>query len=394
EIEIAKDGRASDGSSWGDYDNDGDIDLFVANWWNHNNLLYRNNGDKTFTLITDTPIYTDRGYSETGSWGDYNGDGLLDLFVCNSDSDLRNFFYKNNGDGTFEKIMTGEIVTDAKVSRNIDWIDFDSDGDVDAFIANEENQNEDLYANDGNGSFTKVLSGVLVSAGGSSAGSIWEDFDNDGDFDVFITNYSNQNNFYFLNNGDGIFERVTTGAIVTDGGSSFGCTAGDVDNDGDIDLYVANGFTGSKKTNNFLYLNNGDGTFNKVLNDPSVTESGWSYGCALGDYDKDGYLDLAVGKCFNKNENNSIFKNIGGENNWLILDLEGKISNRSAIGAVVKVKAVINGNEVVQIRRVAGQNGYCGQTLQLHFGLGDAEHADSILIILPYGRMSNYVSYC
>lgn len=393
QIEIAKDGRASDGSSWGDYDNDGDVDLFVANWWNHNNLLYRNNGDKTFTLITDTQIYTDRGYSETGSWGDYNRDGLLDLYVCNSYSNFRNFLYKNNGDGTFEKIITGEIVTDVKVSRNIDWIDFDSDGDDDAFVANEENQNEDLYLNDGSGSFTKASSGALLSAGGSSAGSIWEDFDNDGDFDVFITNYNNQNNFYFMNNGDGNFVRVTTGVFVTDGGNSFGSTAGDVDNDGDVDLYVANAFTGSKATNNFLYLNNGDGTFEKVTSDPSVNDGGWSYGCALGDYNKDGFLDLAIGKCFNKNENNSVFENNGGENNWLILDLEGTISNRSAIGAVVKIKANINGNEVVQMRRVAGQNGYCGQTLQLHFGLGDAGQADSIIINWPSGRISNLGAY-
>ncbi len=103
-IVIAQDGKASDGSSWGDIDNDGDLDLFVANWWGQPNLLYLNNGDKTFTFIQNSIITTEASHAETGSWGDYNNDGFLDLYVCNSGGNLKNFLYKNNGDGTFTKI--------------------------------------------------------------------------------------------------------------------------------------------------------------------------------------------------------------------------------------------------------------------------------------------------
>lgn len=392
-IAITNDHKASDGSSWSDYDNDGDLDLFVANWWNQNNLLYKNNGDKTFLLVKDTKIYTDIGCSETGSWGDYNNDGFVDLYVCNSYSPFLNFLYKNNGDGSFTKCNSGDMVTDKFTSRNVDWIDYDNDGDSDIFIVNEENQNENLYRNDGNDSFTKIMTGPLTNSGGCSVSSSWEDFDNDGDFDVFISNYQSQNNFYFANNGDGTFTRITTGTFVNDNGNSFGTATGDIDNDGDVDLYIANGFTESKQTNNFLYLNNGDGTFTKVINDVSVNDNGWSYGCAFGDYTKDGFLDLFVAKCFNGRENNSLFKNNGGNNNWLIIDLEGKTSNRSAIGAIVKVKAKINGIDRWQMRRVAGQNGYCGQNLQLHFGLGNASIVDSIQIKWPSGIIEKLGPY-
>lgn len=383
-IVIALDGKASDGSTWGDFDNDGFIDLFVANWWGQPNLLYKNNGDGNFTFMNSLPPSIGTTYSETGSWGDYNLDGWLDLYVCNSFSNLRNILYLNNSDGTFTTITTGAHVTDQNYSRNADWIDFNDDGFPDLFVTNEENQNNALYAGSSDGTFTKIAGLNIVSDGGNSTSSNWEDIDNDGDFDLFVTNYANQNNFLYLNNGDGTFTKVTQGSVVTDGGSSFGSVFGDIDNDGDLDLYVTNAFTGSAQTNNFLYINNGDGTFTKDTSNVTK-DGGWSYGCAFGDYDDDGYLDLFVAKCFQATENNSLFKNTGGANNWLKIDLKGTTSNSSAIGSVVKVKSVINGNPVWQMRKVVGQNGYCGQTLQLHFGLGDSNTADSILVIWPTG---------
>lgn len=382
-IAIAQDGKASDGSSWGDYDNDGYLDLFVANWWNQNNLLYRNNGDKTFTF-QNINISAEPSNSETGSWNDFDKDGDLDLYVCNSYSPtLRNYFYINNGDGTFTKAASGSLVTDQFFSRNADWADYDNDGWVDLFVPNEENQKNNLYKNNGDGTFTKITAGDIVNDAGNSTGSSWGDYDNDGDYDLIVCNWKGKN-FLYNNNGDGTFTKVMQGEIVTDTSLSFGSVWGDIDNDGDLDLYIANAFSGSP-VNNYLYINNGDGTFTRNITDASVTGGGWSYGAAMADYNNDGYLDLAVGKCFGANEANAIFKNNGGSNRYLLMDLKGVISNRSAIGTEVKVKAVINGNPVWQLRQVSGQTGYCGQALQLHFGLGSAEVIDSIIIEWPSG---------
>lgn len=381
-VAVTTDGASSDGSSWGDMDNDGDIDVFVANWYGQNNLLYKNDGGGVFTLLSTSVVSTDGGYSEAGSWGDYNNDGLIDLYVCNSAGIRRNYFYSNNGGGSFVKITAGVQSTDAFYSRSADWIDIDGDGDADLFVANEENQDENIYINNGNGTFSagQILS--LTGHAGNSASSSWEDVDNDGDFDCFIANYNNQNNVLLLRNNDLTFTAVTGDPAVTDGGNSFGSVFGDVDNDGDLDLFVTNAFTAGTTTN-FFYRNNGNGTFTKDTAFDS--DAGWSYGAAFGDYDRNGYLDLFIAKCYGKTENNALYKNNGGGNNWLLLDLVGTVSNRSAIGAVVKATASIGGNHVRQMRRVAGQTGYCSQTLQLHFGLGDASVIDSLTIAWPSG---------
>ncbi len=385
-IVISQDGKASDGSSWGDIDNDGDLDLFVANWWGQPNLLYKNNGDKTFTLQQTSILSTETSYSETGSWGDYNRDGYLDLFVCNSGGSLRNFLYKNNGDGSFIKV-SDTFLNETFNSRNIDWIDFNDDGFPDIFVTNEGNQNENLYLNNGDDTFTPADISSLLQNGGSTAGSNWEDIDNDGDFDVLLINWSNQRNHLLINNGDGTFTKLNEPPFTTDISNSFGSSVGDIDNDGDLDIIISKAFT-TQKTVNLLYVNNNDGTFTKS-NDTAVQDSGWTYGIAFGDYDNDGWLDLFEARCYNANENNVLFHNNGGNYNWIMLNLEGILSNRSAIGAIVKLKVEISGTPVWQMRRVAGQNGYCGQNLQVHFGLGNSSQIDSIVIQWPSGIIQN-----
>jgi len=383
-IIITQDGKASDGSSWGDIDNDGDLDLYVANWWGQPNLLYLNNGDKTFTFQQGILMTTETSYSETGSWGDYNNDGFLDLYVCNSGGNLRNFLYQNNGDGTFTKI-NDTFLNETFKSRNIDWVDFNSDGSQDIFVTNESNQNENLYLNNGDDTFSIASVPSLLQNGGSTAGSNWEDIDNDGDFDVLLVNWSNQRNQLYFNNGDGTFTKLNEAPFTTDISNSFGSSVGDIDNDGDLDIIISKAFT-SQKTANLLYMNNNDGTFTKS-NDAVVQDSGWTYGVAFGDFDNDGWLDLFEARCFNENENNVLFNNNGGSNNWIMLNFEGIKSNKSAIGAIIKLKAEISGNSVWQMRKVTGQNGYCGQSMQIHFGLGDASQIDSLIVQWPSGIM-------
>jgi hypothetical protein len=308
------------------------------------------------------------------------------LYVCNSGGNLRNFLYQNNGDGTFTK-LNQPFLNEAFKSRNVDWVDFNNDGWQDIFVTNESNQNENLYLNNGDGTFTAASVPSLLQNGGSTAGSNWEDFDNDGDFDVLLVNWGNQRNQLYINNGDGTFTKLNEAPFTTDISSSFGSSVGDIDNDGDLDIIISKAFT-SQKTANLLYINNNDGTFTKS-NDSAVQDSGWTYGVALGDYDNDGWLDLFEARCFNANENNVLFHNNGGSNNWIVLNLEGIISNKSAIGAVVKLKSEISGSSVWQMRKVVGQNGYCGQNLQVHFGLGDASQIDSLIVQWPSGIIQN-----
>ncbi len=148
-------------------------------------------------------ICTQQTYSETCSWGDYDNDGLLDLFVTNSDgTDHRNFLYKNTGGGNFIKIDTGVVSSETAYSRGINWVDIDNDRDLDIFVCREGNQNEFLYKNNGNGYFTKVTNTPLTLNGGESWSGSWGDYDNDGDLDVFVTNAFNQRNFLFRNDGN------------------------------------------------------------------------------------------------------------------------------------------------------------------------------------------------
>jgi len=206
--DLVNDGANSQACSWGDYDNDGDLDLFVANRNNQNNFLYLNNGNGTFTKVTSGSIVNDGGDSQGGSWGDYDNDGDLDLFVANRNNQ-NNFLYLNNGNATFTKISSGSIVNDGGHSEACSWGDYDNDGDLDLFVANRYNQNNFLYLNNGNGTFTKVTSGSIVNDGGDSQGGSWGDYDNDGDLDLFVANRNNQNNFLYLNNGNATFTKIS-----------------------------------------------------------------------------------------------------------------------------------------------------------------------------------------
>ncbi len=383
---VVNDKGSYDGSTWADYDNDGYIDVFTATWYGQLNSLHRQRGG-LFEKVTLPEIGRDKTYSETASWGDYDNDGFVDLYLANSAGNLANFLYHNNGDGTFTKAAAGTLVTDQAATRSVDWCDFDNDGDLDLFVANEAGANEGLYWNNGNGTFTAETSGAIVSDGGNSFGSSVADIDNDGDFDVLVVNNANQNESLYLNNGNRTFTKVTTGPVVNSGGYSVGSAFGDLDNDGDLDLMVTNAFAGTSAVNNFLFLNSGDGSFVKVDTGVVATDLGWSYGVAFGDYDRDGDLDIATGNCFGAAQNNALYRNEGNSNKWLAIKAVGTISNYSAIGAKVKVKATINGKTFWQVHQVAGQSGYCGQNLESHFGLGDAGVIDSLVVEFPSGQI-------
>ena len=392
---LVTDSLPSDGSSWADFNNDGFPDLCVVNWWNKINLLYSNDGGGNFTFLGSNPVTTLQSYSETCTWGDYDNDGLTDLFITNSDGvNHRNFLYKNTGGGNFQKIDTGVIVSETAYSRGANWVDIDNDRDPDLFVCREGNQNEFLYKNNGNGYFTKITSTPLTSNGGESWSGSWGDYDNDGDQDVFVTNSVNQKNFLFRNDGNFSFTKITNDVIVSENGYHAVSGWGDFDNDGDLDMFVTQayippGFT--QKTVNKLYKNmlieTGSPAFQKITSGELVNDSGYSYGFAWGDYDNDGDLDIATANTFGENQKNALYRNDNQNGNkFITIKCTGTVTNKSAIGAKVRIKASINGNPVWQMQEISGQSGYCGQNLYLHFGLGNATVIDSVKVEWPSGN--------
>ena len=387
-LAINLDNSPSVGASFGDFDNDGFPDLFVSTWYNKKNFLYKNNDDGTFTQLSSSSVMADFTYSETGTWGDYNKDGFLDLFVTNSAGNTRNLLYTNIGDGSFTKQPQTGFLTDQYFSRNADFIEYNGDYLPDLFVVNESGQNENLYTNLGTGLFNRVIHPTLLNNGGSSISSNYEDIDNDGDMDFFISNAEGGRNWMFLNDGQNNFTKVSE-PFNTDVANSFSSSFGDIDNDGDLDLFVSNAFnsTGTPMTN-YLYINQGNGSF--VRDTISLaSQTGWTYGAAFADYNKDGWLDLFTANCFGANQNNSLYRNSGGSNNWLMIDLEGKRSNHDAIGSIVKVKVTENGTSRWMTRRVSAQSGHCSQNMQLHFGLGTATSIDSMVIYWASGIVQN-----
>ncbi len=379
---------AADGATWADYDNDGDMDCFVATWWNQKNPFFTNNGDGTFSRVGTGTIATENTYSEAASWGDYDQDGFLDIYICNSAAVLQNPFYRNNGDGTFTKITTGPQSTDGGKSRVGIWGDYDGDNDIDLFVANEDNQNDNFYRNEGDGTFFKITGMPPANGGRSSFSASWGDIDNDLDLDLLVANWGQDEQLY-INNGDGTFTPRSSGDPIDDAGFSVSSSFADIDNDGDLDLFITNAFN-DQFDFDFLYYNDGAGNFTRDVTDTVTTDPGWSYGCAFGDIDKDGDLDLAVAKCFNANEKNSLFINNGNSNHWISITCRGVQSNRSGIGAVVKVKAAIDGvTPIWQMRQITSQSGYAGQnSIDAHFGLGLATSVDSMIITWPSGYVT------
>lgn len=389
---ITKDLTPSDGATFGDINNDGNPDACVVNWYNVNNLLYTGNTGGSFSRHTGPIVANDAGYSETASWGDYDNDGLLDLYVTNSAGNRKNFLYHNTGNATFTKIITGSAVNDTYYSRCVNWTDIDNDGDPDLFVTNESLQNENIYRNDGGGTFTALTSGPLLTNGGNTMSGSWGDYDNDGDMDVFLANDQGFNAL-FRNNGNFNFTKILNDTLVKTPARSFSSAWSDVDNDGDLDVFVTNAFLPGTKQVNFFYTNNGNGTFTRNTTDIITQDSAWYYGCAFADYDNDGFEDLAVATCrfAGVDQPDRLYHNNGNTNKWLTITLQGTISNRMAIGAKVRVKAIINGSPVWQMREITAQSAYCGQNdMRAHFGLGNATQADSIKIEWPSGIVAHY----
>ena len=389
---VSSNGR---GAAWCDYDNDAHLDLVLVNQGQQNNLFH-NNGDGTFAAVPDAAPVLESAPHRGVSWVDYDTDGYLDLFItvgtAGDPTPYARLLYHNNHDGTFTPITQGDFLTVPGAFFGVAWGDYNNDGRPDLFLTQALEPGglpNYLYRNDSGGTLTRVGNPVLDGSSTCHAAA-WGDYDNDGDLDLFVsctqpgTTPPGRPNLFYRNNGDGTFTSLTS-LPANDpqyaGGASVGCNWGDYDNDGWLDLFVANRFG----ENNFLYHNNGDGSFTKVLDSVAVNNGGDSWSAAWGDYDNDGFLDLTVG---NLNGVNFLYHNNGNANHWLEFRLIGTRSNRSAIGAKVRVHATINGQSFWQMREVSGGDGYMGQnSLYVHVGLGSATNADIVRIEWPSGTV-------
>jgi len=371
--------------SWGDYNNDSHIDLLVP----QNNLIpytpgnrsgsraetaiYKNNGDGTFTRIVVEPVFD---ASRSAVWGDYNNDGLLDIFRSTPGSRNKTSVLENNGDDTFTEtsIISSSLSTDWAITT----FDADNDFDID-FLMNTAAGNNipHLYTNDGAGNFTETK---LLAQANFYRGGAWADFDNDGDIDIFlpVQDTAPDSGKFVINDGLGNFTEVAMNSILGESFNARGATFSDIDNDGYLDLISTHNGIGKVA----LFINNQDGTFSRVPEtDQFFTNSTIFGGVSTADYDNDGFLDLYVGT-LDINRASALYRNAGNSNNWLKIKLEGTQSNRSAIGA----RVVVNTGTLQMTRYILPQTGFVTQnSLLAHFGLGTATTVNSVAVYWPSG---------
>lgn len=430
---------------WGDYDNDGHMDLYIVKWgWN---ILYHANGDGTFTDVTDQAGVGDRGNGNAGIWFDYNGDGWLDLYIGNyfrhehlwalensrtmhEDFETArdagaNVLYRNNGDGTFTDVSKEMGVDDTGWTLDTGAADYDNDGDQDLANANDFGQDR-IFRVNADGTFTNVTDEAIGWDTYKGMNIEFGDFNNDGWLDLYVSNiwtkeYVKEGNQLYRNMGDKTFNDISFEAEVYDGGWCWAGRFWDYDNDGDLDIMVANGYISDNPDDEYftklatsvtqagfdpidaqnwptmgdstfsgyqasrVWRNEGNEVFKEVAGEIGLADIGDGRGLAIADYDNDGDLDVYIS---NQGQESSFYRNdIGNRNNWLQIELTGTNCNRNAIGT--RITLMSEGQTI--IREMYGGNGNHSQCpYRLHFGLGQRKRIESLEIRWPTGYVERF----
>ncbi|MCB0761084.1 MAG: VCBS repeat-containing protein [Flavobacteriales bacterium] len=370
--------------TWVDYDNDGDLDFFFTQRGNPVKL-YRNEGNMTFTDVTLAAGFPQYNANDSGaSWGDYDRDGDLDVYVCTyiyvfgggNAYDWYNHLYRNNGDGTFSDVSVQANVQDGiSLSFQSVWIDYNNDLWPDLYIINDKEHPNRLYHNNGDGTFDEIAQTngsaiTMVDAMTASCG----DFNNDGFEDIFVTNTSIGDCALLRNNGDGTFEDIAITANVDLDILGWSGVWMDQDLDSDLDLYVCEYYPLQSGQINPFMKNNGNETFTQAMNVFPFDFSN-SYAAASGDWNNDGYFDLAVSNYGPQNAN--VWRSNGGTKHHARVRLHGVVSNARGVGSRIELWH----NGTYQSRQTYCGENYLGQdTYAEMFGLNDDVLLDSLKV--------------
>tara|TARA_Y100000590_G_scaffold55039_1_gene57576 strand:+ start:8488 stop:10332 length:1845 start_codon:yes stop_codon:yes gene_type:complete len=441
-LRIYNSGADDDGEgmavSAADYNNDGYTDLFITNYGNFK--LFKNNGNKTFTDVSNKAFSNSiKDWWYGGStWGDYDLDGDLDLYVLGyvdfsrrphytnlrfpmDFGGLPNSLYRNNGDGTFTDITSEvNVLSDAsRKSMQAVFFDFNEDGYPDLFVANDTDANG-FYLNRGDGSFKPFSGPSGLSTTDGSMGIAIGDMNMDGLTDIVYTNYAAEVNVlaYLIDNKSSNDGSLRNAVFVHDFDSpivhklswpkiSWGPGLFDLDNDGDLDLFFANGHlnsvSGDNRQENLLFENDGKGNFTDISEASGIITPGKRIhrGALFADYDNDGRVDIYItvnGQQVEDGNGNIIYDANQGkgvllhnesikQNSWVKIRLEGTKSNRDGFGTTVTVKT---GNNVQKQTLISGQGYFSSNAKELYFGLKKVGMIDQITIVWPSGIKQNF----
>ncbi|WP_025742885.1 FG-GAP-like repeat-containing protein [Aquimarina pacifica] len=391
------------GCSWADYENDGDLDLLYSRFSAPSTLetrIYSNDGTGTFTEV-NTILNGINSATWSTQWCDFNNDSYVDVILTFADgflggSSFPNRLFRGNADGTFSEVTEPyEFLTTKAAYTVSNWIDYDEDGDTDLFIASGPAAGptgiksdflfKNLQVETGQEGFQKLTTADLSFAEELQDGQCYNaiDYDNDGDLDICLTNYSGTENKFYINKSGTYIPTETPFTDTND--QNLSNVWGDFDNDGDLDVLI----TASSTTGSGYFVNNGDGTFTEsgdnLINSATL---GSSTGATIGDYDNDGDLDFfVVGRGIK-----GLFRNdLDTRNNFVNITLIGNDSNKASLGARIELHTRIKGKLIKQKREISASNSFMGHnSLRAHFGLGKQKKIDKLIIYWPSGNVNTY----